>query len=142
MIAPSLSWTWDISTNSNEGYFVEELDNYLKVNAFNYTNVLREKSLSKSDYWSMKGMRVLLKMKKFPDSFLSCCRNTIYMWYRKPRHNVICFEFLYLCFCGNRCGMYIANQSERVFFVSICMNEFLSWYSREIMRPLRVRACR
>ena len=47
--------TSGISKNSNEGYFVEKLDNYLRVKGFNYINIHKEKILSKSDYWTHEG---------------------------------------------------------------------------------------
>jgi len=50
VILPSVSLTSGISKNSNEGYFVEKLDNYLRVNGFNYIKIYKEEILSKSDY--------------------------------------------------------------------------------------------
>jgi len=55
VILPSVSLTTGISKNSNEGYFVEKLDNYLRVKGFNYINIHKEKILSKSDYWTHEG---------------------------------------------------------------------------------------
>ena len=47
--------TSGISKNSNEGYFVEKLDNYLRVNGFNYIKIHKEKILSISDCWTHEG---------------------------------------------------------------------------------------
>ncbi len=55
VILPSVSLTTGISKNSNEGYFVEKLDNYLRVNGFNYIKIYKEKILSKSDYRTPEG---------------------------------------------------------------------------------------